>query len=672
MSFATFKVKPFTRKVTLFEVDLSEIRDLFLNDEPGIWKWKYQDYAEGVTCNFMNGCFCYGPFKEENTGDYGSNDIYKTISSLMVDKERYIRVTTQANLRASNKSFLFDPVSTIVYVHFDNFDSYSLFSIVEFGVPDNYSTEDIYLNDQFYDGRITSLPNLSKKKDPLTFGVIQYGGGTIGLDNKDGMLDRLGDRNIFGHAARLKVGGGDLLYADYLDLWNGLSEDVEITTEKCFIRLKDARAQFARSLPINVFDIATYPNIKDRNANKPIPIAYGPIVNAPVMCTNEAEGAPANYAFKICDTTYHSIKAQNPVVKVDGVEKAEANFSPDNATFTLALADYSPGKKVTVDFLGYDDSILKDGSGDLIQNGLDEITDAFKNYLDITYNADTYDTVEWVAARANVKNSAIWIDKKKTLAACIIEKVCLSNLGYFLVKNDGKYTFRIPDETADAVIKIEQDEQIEDPSCAYPTEEYLSRLVIKYNQDQAEDEYEELPDISGEEDTFKIFGIYREQEFETALIDSGDAQDLASRILAYCQQVPPIFEVKTKIAPIEQELLDNVIARINRVNKTWFGLIKAELVGLKYDLTAFEIVSTLRFIQSEEEVGLYPDGHWAADAGWTFPGWLGGGDATVWNKNWTLEQKVYAKTHFGYWVDDTGYIDPLDSESYMGSSWAEY
>jgi len=668
MPFTTFKNKPFTRKITLFEVDLSEVQSFFLNDEPGIWKFTYQNYREGVTCNFMNGAFCYGPFKGTGTGDYGLNGVYKNISSLMVNKKQYNKVTTKGNLRLTNKSFLFDPVSTIIYVHFDDFKSYSLFIIIEFGLPSKYSNQDIYLDDQLYDGRITSLPNLSKKKDPLAFGVIQYGGGAIELDNKDGMLDRLGDLNVFGHAARLKIGGDDLLYNQYMDLWKGLVEDFEIKTEKASIRLRDGRAQFSHKLPINVFDLATYPNIKSRNANKPQPIGYGSIVNAPVMCTNEDEGVPASYSFKICDTIYHSIKAQDPVVRVDGVEKAEGGFDPATATFTLALAHYSPGQKVTVDFQGYDDSAGKDGSGDLIQNGLDIIVDILKNYLDITYSADNYDTVEWTAARAQIKNAALWIDKKKTVAN-MIEKICLSNFGYFLEKNSGKYTFRIPDETAEAEIIIEQDEQIADPTCAYPTGEYLSRLVIKYNEDRAEKEYEELPNTTGEVDAFEIFGIYREKEFETALIDSASAQVLATRMLGYLQTIPPVFTVKTKINPIEQELIDNVAARINRKAKTWFGLIKGELVGVKYDLVNFEIVSTLRFIESMEEVGLYPAGHWAPDAGWTFPAWLGGGDASAWDKNWTQEQKIYAKTHFGYWIDDAGYIDPTDPESYMGNTW---
>lgn len=70
-------------------------------------------------------------------------------------------------------------------------------------------------------------------------------------------------------------------------------------------------------------------------------------------------------------------------------------------------------------------------------------------------------------------------------------------------------------------------------------------------------------------------------------------------------------------------------------------------------------------------LSIYYRNYWTIDYP-VFPAVLGGDDASMWNRDWTAEQKKYAKTHFGYWCDDNGYIDPNDPASYMESVWAEY
>jgi len=68
-------------------------------------------------------------------------------------------------------------------------------------------------------------------------------------------------------------------------------------------------------------------------------------------------------------------------------------------------------------------------------------------------------------------------------------------------------------------------------------------------------------------------------------------------------------------------------------------------------------------------LSLTGQGHWTVDSP-VFPSYLGGGAASPWDKNWTADQKAYAKRNFGYWHDADGYIDPTDPDSRMATKWA--
>jgi hypothetical protein len=324
-----------------------------------------------------------------------------------------------------------------------------------------------------------------------------------------------------------------------------------------------------------------------------MPIAYGEITNAPVICTNDEEGAPSNYSFKICDTTYHSIK-EVTTVYVDGVTKTHSNTSLTNATFTLSTSDYSPGDTVTVDFKGYDDSVAQDGSGTLIDDSLDIIVDLLDNYLGVTYSSDTYNTTEWTAA--STYNVAKWIKKKMDIIK-VIEEICLSNFGHFIVQGDGKYTYRETDTSAASTKTIEVDELMVPPKAQYKSAEYLTSLIINYDRDEDENEYVEYPYSSEESEVYNLYGTYREREFNTLLVDSADAEALALKIMALFNRIRQVFSVTTKVQTMDVDLVKNVEVRMDRVSKEWYGLAKCQVVGLSYDFNMNRVNLDLRYIE---------------------------------------------------------------------------
>jgi len=594
-----FRDKIASRKISLFEIDIPELHDFFLPEEAGIWMLKIRDYRKGVSGNFKNGAFCFGSFENSfSNQDLGWNDAAKTVGSVRVDNEDFTETTTLASCRSTEKSFFYD-TDTILYIHFENWNPPHVFERIELGIVNGFATEDCYQNDVFYEGRVEVLPTITKTKDPLYFGLIRFGGGSVDLLNNDGFFDAFIEDTIFGQPCRIKFGGDDLAYADYYELFTGYVEDFTIDSTRFNCRIVDERKKLARNLPVNVFDTTTYPNLKTRNAGKAIPLAYGEITNAPVICTNEEEaGPPVNYSFKICDTTNHSIK-EITTVYVEGVEKATAATSLVNATFDLANANYTAGDDVTVDFKGYDDSVAKDGSGTLIDNPLDIIEDLLEDYLDITYGADTFDTTEWAVAKAAAYNVALWIKKKKTIIACI-EEMSLSVFGNFIVKGNGLYTFRLTDNIAAVKRTILRDEELTEPEAEYDSTEYLTSVVIGYDKDQDSGDYIEYTDSSRESDVYADYNTYREKEYETLLKDAADATALASTIMDEVEEIKPVFRVVSKTQAIDLEIMDNVSVQIDRKDSAWYGRNKCEVVGIGIDLDANRVDLSCRLIVAGE------------------------------------------------------------------------
>jgi len=668
-----FRDKETSQKITLVEIDLPQTQAFWLPAEAGIWKFNLVDAGNNLTFNFQNGCFTQGSFENSGVEDLGLNAILRDVGSFKASGINYTATTTWTNLRSTNRSYLFDISTAILYVHFDSRDPPSCFSPIIIGVVRGFSTKERYFSDSLYEGRIKSVPSISIQRDPLYFGLIIFGGGSISLYNQDGRFDDWKDEYVYGQPVRIKFGGDGLELSDYYTLFTGYVEDFRIDSDEVNIDVIDDRKRFSRSLPVNVFDTTNYPNIKTSNANKSIPIAYGTVTNAPIMCIDEG-ATQATYNFVICDVSSHSsgIKAINQIYidKGDGpIAASAASESLTAATFVLtagsATTQYEPGDDITADIEGYT------SGGAIISNGLHIMTDIMGVYVDRPYNTDVYNTTEWASAQAAAYDCCQWIDSKKTIID-IIEELSISNFGNFIVQSDGKYTFRMTDEDRATAKTIVKTVQLAQPAADFKSEEFLTSAIIKYNKNQAEDEYIEYPDTSRQTEVFNKYSTYREREFETNITNATDAAALAVDILDLTDTIVAIFTAKTKTQNIDIQLLDNIILQVDRMQSEWFGNRKCEVIGITHDMDNYQTTLQCRDIEAitftvPAAPAAYP-GTWTADSP-VFSVALGGSSAVIWDKNWTTDQKVYALANFGYWTDDDGYIDATDSESYMGSMW---
>ena len=592
MSYTAYVDKPVSEKIVLVEIDPLEDGDLWVNVQPGIWAVTYSVNVPNTTYNFGAGAFGYGAFGSAGVATLtNSKAASARVNSFYDGTIWYSKVTALTTLRTTESAFYYDSATKILYVHFTNLDPPDAFPNIKLGVSIGYANKGCYYDGIYYDARVLSVPAVGRSKDPLFFGKITFDGGTISLINSDGAFDAFqADHEIYGSAIRILLGFEDNAYTDFKTLYEGYIENLRLSEDVFEIEANDKRKALSRKLPTAVFDTTTYPNLKGENAGKPIPLGYGSIKNAPVICVNENGTTP--WTFKICDTTHRAITSVDAVYVKGGTARTSVAWSGTSltlATFQLTAGVYTALKdEVTVDFQGYA------SGGTLITNGLEIVRDILTNHFARPYTATFYNTTAWDSAETVAADVAIFVNEVDE-GWKIIEEISYSLHGNFIVQDDGKFTFR----AYDAARAVDQtvyywellDQLLE---VGYNIDEVLSSCRVGYAKDWAEKSFTTLVHNTEEVAVVDKFKFYREKTFDTLLTANGSAETFAAAIMAISADVRPIFRAKTKMQSIDRELSDMVNVQYKPENRAFVGWMSAEVIGKTVDLDAMTVELTLR------------------------------------------------------------------------------
>ncbi len=575
--FAALKDKPDTKKIILAEIDIAQEHAFWTNYRAHVWYVNFEKDYPDIADWFLIGVEAQAEITR--------------IGSVKVDSVSLVRVSSAADCQTNNGSFYYDDTDKELFVHCFEGDQ-PWIHVLTIGVAWGFrkgGTRGVY-NNFIYEARLLSIPGISKRKDPLFFGKISFEGGDIEIENTDGKYDMFAEENdVFGNAARLLQGFDDLDYSDFLPTFSGFMENISIGSKVLRISIQDRRKQLSRKIPTNLFDSTTYPDIKESNVGKVIPIGYGILKNVPVICTNEKEaGPPADYHFKLSDTIHHFINAIDEV-RVKDVAVVPSATSLANGTFSLAAVDYDPGNQVTCDFKGFEDPL-----GVLIENGMDVVADLMTSYYGVLFNANFYNIARWF--RAWAADVGIFINKKTQLIN-VIGDIAATVQGDFIIDDDGRYSFRIFSEYAPAVQIIRKEELLEIPQIDYDPTEVLTSLSVGYCKDWKENEYLILPDTSKEAEVFDKFKTYRSKFFPTLLTSQADAQAFATRRLDLSSDVKKIFPVRTKPQSITREIGDMITVEIYRPTKALLGNAKAEVLGINKDGNGMTVELECRLLE---------------------------------------------------------------------------
>lgn len=582
MTFAQAAARPISRKIVLLELDIGREWAQWFNRYAGTWYVNFD-----LLYPLIDSAFLAGAVGLEIT----------RIGSVKVDGVSLSPVTGAVDVQINDSSFYFHDGSKTLYVHCPGGDEPRIHRMVigeAYGICTQAAAENnggVY-NGFAYEPRLKSAPSISKRKDPLFFGKVAFTGGEVVIANEDGAFDLFGeDNDVFGNAARLLMGFDDLPYSEFRPIFSGYMDRIIVGRTEMRVAIQDLREQLSRELPPNVFDATTYPNIKDANVGKPIPLGYGTMRNAPVVCTNEDEaGPPLTFTFKLCDVADHAygIKAIDAVY-VNGVAKTPSASSLTAGTFSLATADYDPGDEVTCDWRGF-----VDPDGNLISNALDVLVDLLTTYYPISFNDNYFDMARWETA--GTPDIGLFIGKSRKLIE-VVEDICATVQGIFVVMDDGRFAHRIYSEHAPVRQTFDVHDLLEVPTVEYDPTEVLTSVRVGYNRDWSADEFYEYVDRNQEDAIFQRFKTYRTKAFETLLVDQAAAADFSEKILALSGDVKRTFELKTKTQAIERELGDIIECPVSRANGAFLGDVRAEVIGVDRDATGAVVSLECRLIE---------------------------------------------------------------------------
>jgi hypothetical protein len=235
MTFAEYAKKSVSDPRVLIEMDIGFINTQWVNNGAGIWAVDAENIYEWVDSSLLEEGF--------SALDFGH------VGSVQRDGLLLDEVLTLGALTDATDSFYYDANSRMLYVCLDGYDAPDIHAIT-IGVIYGYSY------DEFtppgapvpYEGRIAGAPNISIARDPLYYGMLTYGGGSIRLINNDGAFDTFQqDHELYGNPVRIYIGYADLDYDDYMQVYTGLIDKFRVGRQFATFDVVDKR----KSLTIN-------------------------------------------------------------------------------------------------------------------------------------------------------------------------------------------------------------------------------------------------------------------------------------------------------------------------------------------------------------------------------------------------------------------------------------
>jgi hypothetical protein len=264
------------------------------------------------------------------------------------------------------------------------------------------------------------------------------------------------------------------------------------------------------------------------------------------------------------------------------------NFSVDEeqASFTIADKRHQLTKPITYTCTS--------------QNALETIRDILTTEFNIVYDTVYFDTTEWAAAEALAGDVTINIgDDDKQAAIEIIQGICASVFGQFLVKADGKYSFKYVDIDATAQTTIYSRDIRSKTAFVYDPTQVVSSVRIGYAKDWATtgNAYTFYTNVDWQTQVFKKYLMYKEQEILTYLETQADAIGVASDIAYYTREVHGRGTISVPMSYYELEIGDIVDVQIERATKAMIGTARSEIIGITYDLQSPGIEFEIQMVE---------------------------------------------------------------------------
>ncbi len=221
------------------------------------------------------------------------------------------------------------------------------------------------------------------------------------------------------------------------------------------------------------------------------------------------------------------------------------------------------------------------------------ITSAYSN---IGYNSTFYDTTEWAIAQATAPTVTISMQKPDDVIN-IIQGICLSCFGTFIVNADGRYNFKSIDPNATASLLIPYGDILDYQQFDYDPNNAYSSVRVGYDRNwtTTNNPYTYVTNTTSESAFFNKYKTYKQKDFDTYLTGSTAATSLSTKIVDYVDTVYATFEMSLPLSYYYLELADMVYIEIIRPNgNDILGYRKCEVLGFKYNFNQLSITFNFR------------------------------------------------------------------------------
>ena len=529
--------------------------------------------------------------------------------------------------------------------------------LVEFSLDSTifrYAEEDLSVqtsnaSGQFYEGRLPQTGQLVRdlgsvvepRETIQTFSVV--------LDNRDGQIERnIEDYEWANRNVNIWLGEGvsktnySLVFPGFVAHPGGIRWDEDSAT----ITVIDRRVKNRRTLPLNKFDITTYPNVEDKSKEEPIPIVYGDWtsdaqdgVSVPCFCTDMTA---INKAFKIADHGIQGLERvlKNAVALTLGTDVV--NICLSDSTFELSGVAYA----ATTDIMSANVSAIQTANGTLMTTGHHVLRDIYTSWMNLTATDLDVTAFNTHAADATEKVRR-WIGSDTTTEDLVTELVqeTYSDMRFVGGKYSPKY--RSLDLAGDRIDIFEADIVADDSEKAQfsvskdPERFYFNKVRARYNFNPIDVKYSSSYATTIAAAVANVSGEIERQWDLNWMYDQADTEGRVQREIVTFS-VEPVFVDFTLTNRI---LLKNLADQVDLTYNVFDGRslqirrMETDLGSMVSRVTATDILQT----------GF---GKWTEDSD---PAWSSASEAQ--------------KDLQGFWSNGTGHIDPDDPSSFYQSLW---
>jgi len=249
------------------------------------------------------------------------------------------------------------------------------------------------------------------------------------------------------------------------------------------------------------------------------------------------------------------------------------------------------------------------------QNAMDAIVDILYTEYEIPYNSVYYDTYTWDYFTTLAPDITINMQESEP-AIDVIQNICLSCFGLFIINPDGKYSFNIVRPGDAAKGEIPELDILTSHSITYDSTETLTSTKIGYDKDWTKSEasaYTYLTDTSRESAIYSIYKTYNQKTFNTYLITLTDAQIFSDVVLDFSGELRPTLTITVPLKYYMLEVGDMVDVEIRRPTVNWLGLRKCEIIGKQYKLDNLTIEFTVKIYSGQYYYRITTDGYYRSD-----------------------------------------------------------